>query len=156
MYLYIKRIASDVSQLEKHFDTYKHIEINSEITIYVFDEMDRYVKIKLNTYYPMKPPILYIVKNSKEYNYIYLYKNLSKFYIKNLSLKNDNIILYNNIIHQWKPINRLIDVVREYKKIEIWFNTIRSLYYGIKVLNKKQQISDDVIKLICSYIYLDV
>ena len=137
MITYQQRIDREVDQLKGCYTVHSEKIKDGKTCVYVYDERNRYIKMYLQAIYPFKPPKLIIVKRDNEEEYISLYQKLACF----------------NMIKNWSPIRRLIHVVNECRQIEDWFYDLRSAYYGMKVLNKKENLYKDIITMICSYIY---
>jgi hypothetical protein len=156
MITYQQRVDREVDQLKGCYTVHSEKIKDGKTCVYVYDERNRYIKMYLQDIYPFKPPKVIIVKRDNEEEYISLYQKLACFYIKELRIyKKDDYfcICCNNMIKNWSPIRRLIHVVNECRQIEDWFYDLRSAYYGMKVLNKKENLYKDIITMICSYIY---
>lgn len=137
---YVKRINNELDLLQCHYVIHVEYMTNNHIHISLYDEQNRVMIVYLNQQFPFKCPSVKLKNKDNEVRCMYqVYQHLSLFYIKHMEqLKEMKSYCFCccNISNFWNPGNRILDVVKECKNIEYWFQCVRSGYFGEKILSK--------------------
>ena len=157
---YQRRINRELDILRTQYDIQLKKDKHALTRIYIFDEKQRFLMFVLPDDYPFKPPSLCFYNNTtgELIENMKLFHNLSSFYL--------NYFKYLDNLHNptkcllccyqrpnWSPGNKLITLLNDHKKIEEWFYTLRSAYFGTKTLNKQNKLIKEIIEIVIQYIY---
>ena len=154
-----RRLEREIDVIQGYYSVKVMIIPKKEMCIYVFDELNRFMKLYMDINYPFKPPQFMISDRTETHHELYyvMVQKLASFYQKKLNIKTHGsyCICCDNIVCDWSPGYHLIHLIREFKDMEKWFHDLRSGYFGMESLKQKKILFKDVITYIGSYIYRD-
>jgi hypothetical protein len=152
-YLYEKRVLQDINILKNDYFIYTNLEKH---IIELMDEY-QYYRVKIPHDYPIRPIHLYCInKNTKKKKLCFdLYSSWIQYYYKlimnkkyiNRELYDTNLQLY------WSPKNKMHHLVREANNRFELFKSLRSFYYGQKQLSCINNLNNDLLGYILSFIF---